>query len=110
MSIYNANDEYGSGGLSISKMAGIFLIVAGVGVILWTVFAISQLFTDQSAFIFLDEMVPSRIVVSENEEGLMIPRELLVFGIPVWALGSTARIGTSLVHSGLQYMERPVKK
>ncbi len=110
MSIYNANDEYGSGGLSVSKMAGIFLIVAGVGVILWTVFAISQLFTDQSAFIFMDEIVPSKIVLSENQGGLVIPRELLVFGVPVWALGSTARIGTSLVNSGLQYMDRPAKK
>jgi hypothetical protein len=110
MSIYNPNDEYGSSGWSLSKMAGIFLIVTGVGVILWTVFQISQLFTAQSAFLFLDEIVPAKIVLSENEGVLLIPRELFVFGIPVWALGSTARIGASLVHSGLQYMDRPAKK
>jgi hypothetical protein len=110
MSIYNPNDEYGSGSWSISKITGLFLIVTGVGVILWTVFEISRLFTDQSAFMFLDGIVPSRIALSENQEGLLLPREILVFGIPLWALGTTARIGTMLVNSGLQYMERPAKK
>jgi hypothetical protein len=110
MSMYNQNDEYASSGLTISKIAGVFLILTGVGVILWTVFEISQLFTDQSAFIFLEEMVPAKIALSEDQEGLLLPREVLVFGIPLWALGTTARIGTMLVNNGLQYMDRPAKK
>lgn len=110
MSIYNANDNDGSSGWSASKLVGIFLIVSGVGVVLWTVFQISQLFTDQSAFIFLDTIVPAQIAFSNNPGALLIPREILVFGIPLWALGTIVRIGMSLVNSGLQYMDRPAKK
>lgn len=108
--MYNPNDEYPSNGWSISKIMGAFLIVAGAGVILWTVFEISRLFTGQSAFLFLDTLVPAEINFSANQDEFLIPREVLVFGIPIWALGTTARIGTMLVGNGLQYMERPSKK
>jgi uncharacterized membrane protein len=110
MSMYNQNDEYATTGWAISKIVGVFLILTGVGVILWTVLQISELFTVQSAFIFLEEMVPAKIALSESQEGLLLPREILVFGIPLWALGTTARIGTMLVNNGLQYMDRPAKK
>ena len=38
---------------------------------------------------------------------LLLPRELLVFGIPVWALSVATRIGVMLMKSGLQYVELP---
>jgi hypothetical protein len=110
MSIFNPNDDYPSNGWSLSKLMGIFLIMTGAGVLVWTVFEIFQLFTSQSAFIFLETLAPAQITFSANGGMYEIPRELVVFGVPLWALGTTARIGLMLTSNGLQYMDRPAKK
>jgi hypothetical protein len=107
MSMYSDNNEYGSS-WSASKIVGAALTFLGACVILWTVWEIFQLFTQGSAFIVLDTIVPQRILISEfAENALLLPRELLIFGIPIWAMTVTSRIGVMLMKSGLQYVELP---
>ena len=108
MSVYNGYDEEGSG-WTASKIVGVALTFLGAVVVIWTVVEIFQLFTQGSAFLVLDGIVPQRIVLTELSQNsfLLLPRELLVFGIPVWALSITTKIGAMLMKSGLQYVELP---
>lgn len=105
MTIYNSDNE--NNGFSLSKIVGAFLALAGAGVVLWTVAEIFQLFDQNSAFIFLDGIVPKQIWVGSGDGALYIPRELLVYGIPIWALSVAAKIGVGLMKSGLEYLDIP---
>ena len=105
MSIYTDN-EYGSG-LSASKIVGFLLTLAGLVVVLWTVVEIFQLFTHGSAFVVLDDIVPAQIEIVKN--GLRMPRELLIYGLPIWAFSVTSKIGVMLLKNGLEFIERPRK-
>ena len=105
MSIYNSEDY--ESGWTASKIVGVLLTLLGAGVILWTVVEIFQLFTHGSAFIVLDEIVPARIEIVED--GLLLPREILIYGLPIWAFSVTSKIGVMLLKSGLEYVERPRK-
>lgn len=107
MTNYKLNDEYGPSDWSASKLMGILLTMFGVGVILWTVVEIFQLFTQGSAFIVLDDIVPAQIEIVEN--GLRLPRELLIYGLPIWAFSVTSKIGVMLLKNGLEFIERPRK-
>ena len=109
MSIYNSDNEYPFRGFSVAKIVGAFLALVGTGVIIWTVVEISQLFTASSAFIFLDDMISKEISFVLENGSLQIPREILVYGIPLWALTTTARIGITLMRSGLQFIDMPRK-
>lgn len=105
MSLYTDN-EYGSG-FSPAKIVGFLLTFAGLGVVLWTVVEIFQLFTQGSAFIVLDGIVPAQIEIVEN--GLRLPREFLIYGLPIWAFSVTSKIGVMLLKTGLEFVERPRK-
>ena len=105
MALYNPED-YGST-WSASKIVGLLLTLFGAAVVLWTVVEIFQLFTQGSAFIVLDDIVPARIELGEN--GLFLPREILIYGLPIWAFSVTSKIGVMLLKSGLEFVERPRK-
>lgn len=105
MALYNPED-YGST-WSASKIVGLLLTLLGAAVVLWTVVEIFQLFTQGSAFLVLDDIVPARIELVEG--GLLLPREILIFGLPIWAFSVTSKIGVMLLKSGLEYIERPKK-
>ena len=107
MSNYRLNDEYGPSDWSASRLVGILLTMLGAGVVIWTVVSIFQLFTHSSAIIVLDEIVPARIEFVEG--GLQLPREILIYGLPIWAFSVTTRIGVMLLKSGLEFVERPHK-
>ena len=104
MSLYTDNDY---SGLSLGKIIGFLLTLAGLVVILWTVVEIFQLFTHGSAFIVLDEIVPTQIEIVKN--GLLLPREFLIYGLPIWAFSATSKIGVMLMKTGLEFVERPRK-
>jgi hypothetical protein len=108
MSVYNGYDDESSG-FSISRFVGMVLTFIGAVVIIWTVVEIFQLFTQGSAFVVLDGIVPQRIVLTElaGDGYLLLPRELLIFGLPIWALSVTTKIGMLLIQNGLQYVELP---
>ncbi len=107
MSVYNGYDDEASG-WTASKIVGVALTFLGAVVVTWTVVEIFQLFTHGSAFLVLDEIVPQRIVLSELSDGLLLlPRELLIYGLPIWALSVTTKIGVMLMKNGLQYVELP---
>lgn len=105
MSIYNPEDY--ESGWTASKIVGVLLTLLGAGVILWTVVEIFHLFTHGSAFIVLDDIVPARIEIVEG--GLLLPREILVYGLPIWAFSVTSKIGVMLLKSGLEFVEKPRK-
>ena len=105
MSLYTDN-EYGSS-FSASKIVGLLLTLLGAAVVLWTVVEIFQLFTQGSAFIVLDDIVPARIELGEN--GLFLPREILIYGLPIWAFSVTSRIGVMLLKNGLEFVDKPKK-
>jgi hypothetical protein len=71
------------------------LTLLGAAVVLWTVVEIFQLFTHGSAFIVLDDIVPARIEI--GTEGLFLPREILIYGLPIWAFSVTSKIGVQIV-------------
>ena len=105
MSIYNPEDY--ESGWTPSKIVGVLLTLLGAGVVLWTVVEIFQLFTHGSAFIALDDIVPARIELVEN--GLLLPREILIYGLPIWAFSVTSKIGVMLLKNGLEFVDKPKK-
>ena len=108
MSLYTENDS--DSGWSPAKILGFLLTLAGVIVVLWTVAEIFQLFTQGSAFITLNEIIPQKMVLAETSDSyLLLPRELLIYGLPIWAFSVTTRIGVMLMKSGLEFIERPRK-
>lgn len=107
-------DEYDSSGFSWSpaNILGGFLVILGVGVLIWVVVSLFQLFTGTSAFTVLDGIVPKEMVISQAANGarILLPRELLIFGIPIWALAASSKIGLTILRSGLDYVEKPRRK
>jgi hypothetical protein len=108
MSIYSDN-EIGSTS-SPAKAVGFILALAGLVVILWTVAEIFQLFTHGSAFVTLNEIIPQKMILADSGKSyLLLPRELLIYGLPIWAFSVTSKIGLTLLKTGLEYIERPQK-
>ena len=105
MSLYTDN-EYGSS-FSASKIVGLLLTLLGAAVVLWTVVEIFQLFTQGSAFIVLDDIVPTQIELGKS--GLLLPREILIYGLPIWAFSVTSRMGVMLLKNGLEFVDKPKK-
>ena len=89
-----------------------FLVIMGVGVLIWVVVSLFQLFTSTSSFLVLDGIVPKEMLISQGANGakVLLPREILIFGIPVWALGAASRIGLTILRSGMEYVEKPRRK
>lgn len=107
------NNDYDSGSdWSPWSIMGGFLVILGVGVLLWVVISLFQLFASASPFVVFDRIVPKEMVISQSANGAktLFPRELLVFGIPIWALGAATRIGLTLLRSGLEYVAKPNRK
>jgi hypothetical protein len=98
--------------LSPVNLLGGFLVVLGAGVLLWVVSSLFHLFSDASSFLVLNEIVPKEMIISQSANGakFLFPRELLIFGIPIWALTAATRIGLTLLKSGLDYFEKPRRK
>jgi hypothetical protein len=91
---------------------GGFLVVLGAGVLLWVVSSLFHLFSDTSSFLVLDQIIPKEMIISQSADGakFLLPRELLIFGIPIWALTVATRIGLTMLKSGLDYVEKPRRK
>lgn len=106
-------DDYDRGFTwSPSNILGGLLVILGAGVLIWVVVSLFQLFTGTSAFLVLDEIVPKEMLISQGTNGakLFLPREVLIFGIPIWALAASSKIGLTLLRSGLDYVEKPQRK
>ncbi len=106
-------DEYSSSfEWSPANIMGGFLVILGVGVLIWVVISLFQLFTNASAFLVLDEIIPKEMIITQSADGakLLLPREILIFGVPIWALAASSRIGLTLLRSGLEYVEKPRRK
>ncbi len=106
-------DDYDGGvSWSPSNIMGGLVAILGAGVLIWVVVSLFQLFTSTSSFLVLDEIVPKEMVVSQAANGakVLLPRELLIFGIPIWALAASSKIGLTLLRSGLEYVEKPRRK
>ncbi len=104
-------DDYDGGfSWSPSNIMGGFLVI--LGVLIWVVVSLFQLFTSTSSFLVLDEIVPKEMVISQAANGakVLLPRELLIFGVPIWALAASSKIGLTLLRSGLEYVEKPRRK
>ena len=96
---------------SISDAIGGFLIIVGVGVLIWVVASLFQLFTNTSSFFTLDEIIPQKIIIADLPDGLiLLPREILIFGIPIWALSASSRIGLTLLKSGINFIQKEKEK
>lgn len=107
------NTDYDSGfDWSPANIMGGFLVILGVGVLIWVVVALFQLFTTTGSFLVLDGIVPKQMIISQSANGAqtLLPRELLVFGIPIWALSAATKIGLTLLRSGLDYVSKPQRK
>lgn len=97
-------------GISFSGMIGVFLTVLGVGVLLWVVVSIYLLFTDNSSFYLIDDLLPAEIVFGDFPDGsIFVPREFFVFGVPLSALSIGGRIGIALLKNGVSLFEKPKK-
>ncbi len=108
MKSYGQENEFA---FSISDAMGGFLILIGTGILIWVVTSLFQLFTDTSSFLVLDEIIPQTMVITEFSNGtILLPREVLIFGIPIWALSASSKIGLILLKGGLNFMQKPKKK
>ena len=95
---------------SPSNLIGGFLILLGVVVLIWVVISIYQLFTNASSFFVMDAIIPQEIALSDVPNGnFLIPRELLIFGVPIWALSVSTSIGITMLKGGLSLIEKSRK-
>lgn len=97
--------------LSFANVMGGFLVFVGVGVLIWVVISLFQLFTSSSPFLIMEGMVPKEVVLSNfgRDSRILLPREILVYGIPVWVLTAASKIGLTLLRGGLEYVDKPKK-
>ncbi len=97
---------------SPSNILGGLLVILGAGVLIWVVVSLFQLFTSTSAFLVLDRIIPKEMVILQSVDGVkvLLPREILIFGIPIWALAASSRIGLIMLRNGLEYVEKPRRK
>jgi uncharacterized membrane protein len=59
-------DDYdSSSSWSPANIMGGFLVILGVGVLIWVVVSLFQLFTTTSSFLMLDRIVPKEMVISQ---------------------------------------------
>jgi hypothetical protein len=40
---------------------------------------------------------------------LFLPREILIYGLPIWAFSVTSKIGVMLLKNGLEFVDKPKK-
>lgn len=107
MSNYNQENSFN---FTPASILGGFLVILGAGVMLWVVVMLFQLFTDTSIFLILDKIIPQKMVISETSNWIiLLPREIVIFGIPIWALTAASKIGLTLLKNGLDYVEKPRK-
>ena len=111
MSAMRNYDDYSDLSVSVSNIIGGFLVFLGSGVLIWVVITLFQLFSSASTFLVLDGLIPQEMIISETASSrLLLPREILIFGIPIWALSAATRIGLTMLRSGLQYVEKHPKR
>ncbi len=99
-----------SGNWSITKVIGIVLILLGIFGFAWVLWGAHQLFTQGTSFQVLDGMVPAEIAFSHSASSLLLPREVLVYGIPLFLLSLVTKLGGTLLKWGLDCLEIKKRK
>jgi len=91
-----------------AKIVGWVLIALALVMFGWVAFELYQLYKFGEAFLLMNKLIPGTILISTFEQNgnLYLPREILVYGIPMWILALTAQIGGSLLKAGSQYINR----
>lgn len=99
------------GVIPFSKIVGTILILLGLVVFSWVLWEAYFLFNQGSAFKLFDDLLPQEILVADfpAEGRLLLPRELLVYGVPLSILSLAVNMGGLLLKYGFQYIEKPGK-
>ena len=98
------------------KNLGIFLIILGVCISLWVVFAIIKLVDDPSGFVSFNQLIPDSEearTVAFNNDSVKLPLELfrfLGYLLIVILIGTVASIGTKIIASGTRLLLPPKPK
>lgn len=101
-----------SGQWPLTRVIGVLLIILGVIAFLWVLWGAHQLFTHASSFQVFDEVVPQQIVLTQSrgEPGLLLPREFLIYGIPLGLLGLVTKLGGSMLKWGIDCLELKARR
>jgi hypothetical protein len=98
------DDQTIFGDWPLSRLVGLLLVMLGMATFLWVLWEVYRLFSQAGSFARFDALIPEQIVVADLARDGMIylPRELLVYGIPLWILGLATNIGGSFFKWGFQ--------
>jgi hypothetical protein len=90
------------------KIVGVILIILALVALGWVLVETYQLYKYGQAFLLTDKLIPKTIPIMMSEETdnrLYLPREIFVYGIPLWILGLAVQVGVALLKAGTQYFE-----
>lgn len=99
-------------GLSLPwrPLVGGFLLIMGLLVFVWVGWEIIQLYYEGNAFRVFEDFPPTQIIVMESATTkLYLPREILVYGLPLWVLGLAIQLGSVLLKTSGEYMDKKTK-
>jgi len=96
------------GVIPYTKIIGVFLIVLALLALGWVIFEVYQLYEYGQAFLLTDKLIPETILISTFEENgkLYLPREIFVYGVPLWVLGLGLQVGVALLRTGAQFVDQ----
>jgi len=103
-------DQHLTSALPVSKLVGLALISAGIVVLGGAVLQVYWFLTRPEMFAGFQTLLPERIVVVESEMGtVLLPREFLMYGVPLSLLSLVGKIGGELLSRGVDFLE-PVRR
>ncbi len=94
--------------IPFAKIVGAVLIILALVTFGWVSLEIYQLYKHGEAFLLMDRLIPKNIIISTFEESgkLYLPREIFVYGLPLWILSLAVQIGVALLKAGSQYVDK----
>jgi hypothetical protein len=94
------------GEISLTRIIGVGLVALSAAMLLWVAFEAYQMLTHAMFFDLFEAMIPQEILIADLGDGgvIYLPRELLVFGVPIWLVTLVSTIGLGLLRAGMQYL------
>ena len=94
--------------IPFAKIVGGILIVLALVTFGWVSLEIYQLYKHGESFLLMDRLIPKNILFLTFEESgkMYLPREIFVYGLPLWILGLAVQIGVALLKAGSQYGDK----
>lgn len=104
------NDTYSSApafSIPWRTLLGLFLLFLGLAVFAWVFWEVWNLYQYGASFQRFDKLIPESIMFGKSERtDFYIPREILVYSLPLFILSIAIQLGTTLLKNATGYLEK----